>query len=185
MKEKPESDKMVTKVIPFGRDNTRSFTGGQSQAIPRSVLLEGNSEVDELFMEYVNNRKTASQWEFKAKVIRLAQKLMGGDYNWFLKQDSNPLITDSRMSFLLDTVYLLTRGRRRINIHSWKDLLEMDTGNTVDVIKRKVVRELFNELNVVDIDNDTFLQHWLKSPKGFDDLMFSLKYLFGTKTRNL
>ena len=45
---------------------------------------------------------------------------MGGDYNWFLKQDSNPLITDSRMSFLLDTVYLLTRGRRRINIHVGK-----------------------------------------------------------------
>lgn len=176
---------MVTKVIPFGRDDVRTFTGGQSQAVPRSVLLAGNSEVDALFMEYVSNSKLATQWDFKAKVIRLAQQLMGGDYNWFLKQDSNPLITDARMSFLLDTVYLLTRGRRRISIYSWKDLLEMDSGETVDVVKRKAIRELFGELNVVDIDNDTFLQHWLKSPKGFDDLMFSLKYLFGTKTRNL
>ncbi len=178
---------MVTKVRPFSDDSGRSYSGGQNKTLRRLVLLEGDPRVDALFLEFVNAPKTTIYWDYRDRFIRLTQELIAGNINWFLKQDSNPIITDMRMSFLLDTVRFIQTGKRHVSIHSWKSMLEMESGDVCDVSKRQVMRELFRtfELETFDeIDNNTFIQNWLSHKNGFDDMVFTINYLFGTKAAN-
>lgn len=179
---------MVTKVRPFSnRADGKGYSGGQNQTVRRLALVEGDKRVDVLFLEYVNATAGSIHWEFRSRFIRLTQDLLKGDVNWFLKQDGNPIITDMRMAFLLDTVRFIHTGKRRVSIYSWNSMLEMDNGATVDVLKRQDMREHFKDLDATtheSMTNDTFIQKWLTHKGGFDDMAFTINYLFGTKAVN-
>lgn len=161
-------------VRPFSSD----YSGGQFKAGQRFTMRQGDPRVHELYLEFTNFPRRAVIWEFRKKVIDLAQSLFAGNFNWFIRQDKNAAITDQNYMFLLDTVRFIATGRRRLSIYTWPTLLSYNVpvGNTVDA--RNEISQLFIDL-ALGTDVNTVIQKWLSHPKGFDDMMYTLNMLFG------
>lgn len=161
-------------VRPFGSD----YSGGQFKASQRFTMRQGDPRVHDLYLEFTNFPRKSVTWEFRKKVIDLAQTLFAGNFNWFIRQDKNAAITDQNYLFLLDTVRFIATGRRRLSIYTWPALLtyNVPVGNTVDA--RNEISQLFIDL-ALGTDANTVIQKWLSHPKGFDDMMYTLNMLFG------
>lgn len=161
-------------VKPFNGD----YSGGQAKAAQRFTMRHGDPRVHELYLIFTNEPKQAVTWPFRKKVIDLAQLLFAGNFNWFIRQDTNALITDQNYMFLLDTVRFIATGRRRMSIYTWPTLLsyKVPLGNSVD--SRNEISKLFIEL-ALETDVNVVLAKWLSHKGGFDDLMYTLNMLFG------
>lgn len=177
---------MVSAVIPMGQ-RERLYSGGQSQAVKRIVTIEGDPRIDALMKEFINEPIKSVGWAFRDRFIKVMQdNLSTRSGNWFILQDSNQQVTDLKSQFLVDTVRFIFTGRRRLAITAWGDLLANDNGTTTDAIKRSAVYDLCKELGFetsLDTEINRFIQHWLSQDKGFDDMVFTGYYLFGTKDR--
>lgn len=165
-------------VKPF--DANREYSGGQAKAQQRFTMRAGDPRVVELFVEYTNFPRRTVYWEFRKRVIDLAQILFKGNYNWFIRQDNNAYITEHNYAFLQDTVRFIATGRRRLSIHTWPMLLTAEPSTGLHLIEdRRGIAELFMALGL-GTDNNEVLQKWLSQKGGFDDLMYTLNMLFGS-----
>lgn len=169
-------------VKPLGKNNgVREYSGGQSKAVSRFTMRQGDPRVHDLFVEYTNFPRRTVYWEFRKRVINLALELFSGNYNWFILQDNNALITDHNYSFLLDTVRFIATGRRRLSIHTWPALLTYEPAvGVVGTDTRRDIYLLFKELNLFNDNKYGIIQKWVSHKGGFDDLMYSMNMLFGS-----
>lgn len=165
-------------VRPFTDTANREYSGGQYKASQRFTMRQGDPRVHALYLEFTNFPRKVVHWEFRKKVIDLAQILFAGNFNWFIRQDANALITDQNYAFMLDTVRFIATGNRRLSIYTWPALLSYNVpiGNTVD--SRNEISKLFIEL-ALETDVNTVIQKWVSRKNGFDDMMYTLNMLFG------
>jgi len=161
-------------VKPFGGD----YSGGQIKAAQRFTMRQGDPRGHDLYLVFTNEPKKSVTWEFRKKVIDLAQTLFAGNFNWFIRQDTNAMITDQNYMFMLDTVRFIATGKRRLSIYTWPTLLsyKVPVGSAVD--SRNEISKLFIELALAT-DVNTILAKWVSHKGGFDDLMYTLNMLFG------
>lgn len=167
-----------TNAVKPGYSDARDYSGGQYKAAQRFTMRQGDPQVHELYLIFTNEPRKAVTWEFRKKVIDLAQTLFDGNFNWFIRQDTNAMITDQNYFFMLDTVRFIATGRRRMSIYTWPTLLSYNVpiGSTVD--SRSEISKLFIEL-ALETDTTTILSKWISHKNGFDDLMYTLNMLFG------
>lgn len=178
---------MVSSVIPMGNKD-KVYSGGQQKHVKRILTIDGDPRVDDLMLEFINFSKRTIYWEYRSKFIEVAQDLLKSRTNWFLLQDHNNMMSDLKIDFLADTVRFIFTGRRKFAITAWGDLLGADNGNSSDVMKRKTIYNQCKLLNIEtgsDLEINNFIQNWLSQERGFDDMVFSIYYLFGTKTKNI
>lgn len=155
------------------------YSGGQVQATRRYADAIRDAEVFDLFQEYTVFPTRAPYWEFRRKVITAAQRLFGGNYNWFLLQDNNASRSDYNYEFLLDTVRFIATGQRRMSIHTWPMLVSDEPAAGLALVNnRKDIARLFQQL-YLNTSAEGMIQKWMSQPKGFDDMMFTLHLLFG------
>lgn len=164
----------ISSVRPFSNE----FSGGQHKAAQRFTMRQGDPRVHDLYLIFTNEPKRAVTWEFRKQVIDLAQTLFSGDFNWFIRQDTNALITDQNYQFMLDTVRFIATGRRRLSIYTWPALLSYKVPVNSVIGDRREISKLFIEL-ALETDVNTILKKWLCHKGGFDDLMYTLNMLFG------
>ena len=113
---------MATNAVkPF--DGNREYSGGQYKAGKRFEMRQGDPRVHDLFVEFTNFPKQATTWNFQKRVVDLAQELFAGDYNWFIRQDSNAMLTDQNYAFVLDTIRFIASGTRKFSILTWPALV--------------------------------------------------------------
>lgn len=178
---------MVSVVVPMG-NRDKVYTGGQAKSQSRIIKINGDKRVDDLMLEFINFPRRTVYWEYRDKFITLTQELLNSRTNWFLMQDSNNLVSDIKIKFILDTVRFIFTGRRQIAINAWGDLLGADNGKTTDVLKRTMIYDYLKELDIVSSDAlalNNFIQNWVSKPNGFDDMVFTIYYLFGTKQKKV
>lgn len=158
----------------------RGYSGGQLLASSKFIQREGDAEVQELYMQFTHFPTQTVYWEFRKKVIDAAKRLFKGNYNWFIRQDANPLIESYNYQFLLDTVRYIATGHRRFSIHAWPMLLATEPSAGAELINgRYDIEQLFKEVQL-STDLDKMIKAWVSRPGGIDDLMYSLHLLFGT-----
>lgn len=164
-------------VKPFAGD-ARDYSGGQFKAAQRFTMRQGDPRVHELYLIFTNEPRLSVTWDFRKRVIQLAQSLFGGNFNWFIRQDKNAMVTDQNYLFLLDTVRFIATGHRRLSIYTWPALLTYDVpvGKAVD--SRDEISKLYIE-TAMATDTDTLISKWLSRKNGFDDMMYTLNMLFG------
>lgn len=170
---------MATNAVkPF--DGNREYSGGQYKAGKRFEMRQGDPRVHELFVEFTNFPKQAITWQFRKKVIDLAQELFAGEYSWFIRQDSNAMLTDQNYAFVLDTIRFIASGTRKFSIHTWPSLISYNVPVVTESVEGR--REIYFMMDKLDVPTDTakVLQKWLSHKGGFDDLMYTLHLLFGT-----
>lgn len=169
--------------------SAKSYSGGQQKLTDNEVVLEGNSELDELMLEYINFPTRTVYWEYRSKFIRLVQKLLGsGTNNYFMVQQGNHLVTDLELDFLADTLRYVHTGKRKFSILAWLDLLGSDNGDTTNPSKRSLIVDTYKDLGFNyprSVSVNETIQNWLAQDKGFDDMVFTINQLFGTKTKTL
>lgn len=166
----------AVKPFPDGRD----YSGGQIKPTKRFEMRRGDPRVHDLFVEFTNHPKRSVTWDFRKRVIDLAQELFEGDYSWFIRQDSNALIKDQNYAFILDTVQFIATGRRKFSIHTWPALVTYDVPVLNESVSgRREIYLLMERLQVPTATN-AFIQRWVSQRNGFDDLMYTLHMLFGS-----
>lgn len=163
-------------VKPFGGD--REYSGGQYKASQRFTFRQGDPRVHNLYLIFTNEPKRAIYWEFRKQVIDLAQTVFAGQFNWFIRQDTNAAVVDQNYLFLLDTVRFIATGRRRLSIYTWPALLSYNVPVGLAVDSRAEISKLFIEL-ALESDINVVIQRWLSHKGGFDDMMYTLNMLFG------
>lgn len=164
-------------VRPMGNDS-RDYSGGQFKAAQRFTMRQGDPRVHQLYLDFTTYPRETIYWSFRRKVVDLAQQLFSGNFNWFIRQDTNALITDQNYMFLLDTVRFIATGHRRLSIYTWPTLLSYEVPLGASVDSRKEISDLFIEL-ALNTDVNTIIQKWLSHKNGFNDLMYTLNMLFG------
>lgn len=93
-----------------------------------------------------------------------------GFYNQNLKEAK---LSPLAVRFLHDTNKFITTGVRDIHILSWEALLANDTG------KRMVNTDKADRPNLSSGECDISLSQWIYRTDGFQDMVWSLKILFG------
>lgn len=163
----------AVKVFP------RGYSGGQAGSLGAHSLRDGDESVAALFREFTSHNNKSVTWEFRKRVIAEAKRLLSGNVNWFIKQDSNALVQAYSYQFLLDTVRFIATGRRKMSIHLWPDLVgSHPEGGLASVSERRDVADTFGAL-ALSTSADAMIQRWCTHPGGFDDLMYSINLLFG------
>lgn len=167
-----------TNAVKPGYSDARDYSGGQYKAAQRFTMRQGDPRVHDLYLVFTNEPRKAVTWEFRKKVIELAQSLFAGNFNWFIRQDANASIVDQNYMFLLDTVRFIATGHRRLSIYTWPALISYNVpvGNSVD--QRNDISKLFIEFALAT-DTTTVLSKWISRKNGFDDLMYTMHMLFG------
>lgn len=155
------------------------YSGGQAQAQRRYITSVRDERVSDLFLEFTTFPTRTVHWDFRKRVIAEALRLFGGNYNWFILQDTNAQRVDWNYKFLLDTIRFIATGRRELNIHSWPLMLSDEPPTGLQLIgNRSGVQDLFKTL-ALSTSVEALIQKWCMQPKGFDDLMYTMHMLFG------
>lgn len=168
-----------TNAVKPGAGENRDYSGGQFKASQRFTMRQGDPRVHALYLIFTNEPKVSVTWDFRKQVIDLAQQLFAGNFNWFIRQDTNAMITDQNYAFMLDTVRFIATGRRRISIYTWPALLTYNVPAGISVDSRNDISKLFIEL-ALDTHVDKVIQKWVSHKGGFDDMMYTINMLFGT-----
>lgn len=163
----------AVKVFP------RGYSGGQSSSLGPLSMRDGDEAVSKLFLEFTSHNNHTGSWEFRSRVIAEAKRLLAGNVNWFIKQDSNALVTEYSYQFLLDTVRYIATGRRKISIHGWPALIGAHPeAGLASVSERREIADTFDQL-ALSLSADAMIQRWCMHTGGFDDMMYSINLLFG------
>lgn len=158
---------------------TRDYRGGQAVHENRHALRVGDPEMTKLWAEYTHPENHSTQWSYRKRVIRTAQRLLTGRPNWFLEQDRNPLVVEYNYQFILDTLRYIATGRRRIDIHTWPDLvMNYPEEGLEDISGRCEIAKVFQD-RLLGLKVNDLITRWCRHPRGFDDMVCSLNILFG------
>jgi len=155
------------------------YSGGQASSSVRYDTREGDPEIVELMNRYTGPEAHSTTWEFRRQVIAAAVRLLKGNSNWFILQDTNPMVQEYNYLFLQDTLRYIATGHRQLSVYAWQDLLTHTPETALkDVKSRHEISDKFKELTL-STSLTALIQRWLSHPKGFDDFMFSLHLMFG------
>jgi hypothetical protein len=167
----------TNRVKEFG---SRAYSGGQARPQNQYVSRPGDNKIHDLFLEYTVFPQRTVYWDFRKKVINEALRLFTGNFNWFIRQDSNAQVTGYSYEFLQDTLRFIATGRRRLDIHTWPGLISDEPESGVQLVEnRHDIRGLFQLLQL-STSPEAMIQQWCSHKKGFDDMMYTLHLLFGT-----
>jgi hypothetical protein len=157
----------------------RGYSGGQVGSLGTHSLRNGDDIITQLYQEFTSHDNKSLGWEFRRRVIAEVKRLLSGNVNWFIKQDSNAMVTKYSYEFLLDTLRFIATGRRRLSIFTWPDLVgSHPAGGLENVSERREIADMFEKL-LLSTSADALIQRWCSQKGGFDDMMYSINLLFG------
>lgn len=135
--------------------------------------------IDELFKRYTGLSTREDLACFRTDVIEYAIKQfasVGGFFEFITLNLNEAKITDLQRRFLQDTYKFILKGRRDIDIGVWDSLLVASNENDV---KTKRPKEYHYDY-ILTNKGDDLLGLWLMQSGGFQDMLWSLKIIFGS-----
>lgn len=121
-------------------------------------------------------------FEYKDRVIQCVKRLFGDFGEWLDAQDANAKITNHGYELLKDTVGYINSGHRDVMIISRSAIIaqQYEGGIYEDqaVASRKTrLRDLLR------VKPSEFIFQWLQHRDGFEDMLCTSVFLFGTELR--
>lgn len=157
----------------------RGYSGGQSPFKSRYTTRGGDLIINELWDRYTSPLNQSTMWSFRKRVIKAAKRLLAGRPNWFITQDENPWVAEYNYQFVVDTLRFIGTGRRRMSVHTWRELVRHAPEDGLSVAsERHDIADMFTKLDLTT-SVDALIQMWCSRPKGFDDMVNTLYLLFG------
>ena len=149
-----------------------------------------NSDVELLYEAIYKNSPGVRTMEFREKVLRTALKAFGTSsfFNWCELQTQNTSMTDTHVRFLNDTLDFIKTGSRQIDIHTWERLIGYFKADTVNIKPSQFnYKDYFGmgkpALFHKPLGITNAIQAWVSQPGGMEDMVYTLKILFGDPIR--
>ncbi len=136
--------------------------------------VAADCEVEDLWREYQTENNILLNWDFHKRVIKAAKRLIGSYPLWVNDQKENPQLSLGQMRFVQDNTNFILRGRRELHIESHVMIIAMEKASGKN---QKFKSPIVEELSYRDTD---LICQWVKQPRGLEDLLHSLKLIFGT-----
>lgn len=119
-----------------------------------------------------------TDWSIQRQEIAECSRLYGCFQNWvYFQLARNGYIYDLTLDFLLDTLTFIATGIRRMEVQTWKGLIEAQQPPRPDKATPARIVAVQDLLNSIDWNN--YMTQWLSRPNGYDDLVFSTYLFFG------
>lgn len=143
-------------------------------------------DVSTLYNAYINNEIDFNNWDYRLNVLEESFRLFGQNFEeWVLYQiNSNTLVYDHSLEFLLDTLNFITGSGRKVSTFVWRELLlnEPEQKSYVEISNRRV-RKLKDIFPKIPTQTSDVLQLWCSQEEGFEDLIISLFIFFGPSAK--
>lgn len=139
-------------------------------------------QVAALYNEFKSNPANCENFEFRQQVIECAKRLFGQFHGWLDAQDHNVKISKHAYDFIEDTLEFISTGRRPIEILSRLGIIDSERASGKyenDKAEQRRTR-LRDKLSVPSRE---YLYHWLRHRGGFEDMLCTLNFIFGTDFR--
>lgn len=141
-----------------------------------------DEEIKLLFAQYKSGLRSVDTWEFRADLIKVTRRLFGNFIDWCDAQDHNVYISKTAYDLIAETIEFIKGRRRPIALRSVLGIIAMERedgtfGNVSAERRTDRLRDL------VTFDHRDFISMWLNQPKGLDDMLCTVHYIFGTEVQ--
>ena len=142
--------------------------------------------IEELFQRSLNWRNVIADYAFRRSVVAAAKYAFGLDFlQWYRCQLAEGFVSDLHLKFLDDTMQFIMSGRRELDLMTWISLIEQAGVQDERAFSETSVSffgKYFPGIQnsaLMRTDTVDVLQEWVSQENGFQDLLLSLRVLFG------
>lgn len=119
-----------------------------------------------------------TDWAVQRVEIAECARLYGCFQNWvYFQLARNGYIFDLTLDFLLDTLTFIATGVRRMEVQTWKGMIESNLMPRPEVASD--ARLIAAQSILSGINWNDFMAQWINQPNGYDDMVFSTYLFFG------
>lgn len=159
-------------------------TGYRTPLLPDQVKgdIVPDAELLTMWQLLSRDRAVYDSFEFKDQVLVRVKALFGNFAEWLDAQDANPKITSQAYELIKDTINYINTGRRDVMIISRTSLVAQQYSDGIfDDPKVTLRKTRLREL--LQVPTSEVFYHWLKHRDGFEDMLCTSIFLFGTELR--
>lgn len=141
-----------------------------------------DAELAAMWRALSRDRSIFDSFEFKDQLLTRVKTLFGDFADWLDAQDANPKLTDHAYELIKDTIGYINTGKRSIMVISRVALVTQQYEDGIFEDPKVALRKTrLRELLLVK-PSEVFY-HWLKHRDGFEDMLCTSNFLFGTELR--
>lgn len=144
--------------------------------------IEVDFEITELNHKLNLMRREYHSFEFRDSVIECVKRLFGDFGDWLDAQEDNAKLSEHAYEFIKETIEFINTGKRPVLIITRASILrqEMKGGFQDDV---KVATRKTRLRDMLHVDPKNFVFAWSQHRGGFEDMLCTSVFLFGTDFR--
>lgn len=141
-----------------------------------------DAELVSLWQALCKDRSLFDSFEYKDRVIQCVKRLFGDFAEWLDAQDKNVKITDHGYQFIIDTIGYIDTGHRDVMIITRSNIIAQQY--YAGVYEDKAVAARKTRLrDLLRTRPSEFVYQWLQHRDGFEDMLCTSVFLFGTELR--
>jgi len=144
-----------------------------------------NKPVEMLYEDSLRTPALVNDFDFQERIIKAASAAFGAPVitDWLALQVNTPSVTIQHRNFLLDTLNYVSGQGRRMDPALWFPLLS--SGNVGPGVSIMAAKYFIADDGGYALPQSKggFLAHWLGQPGGTQDLLTSLRIIFGKRRK--
>lgn len=171
------------KLYPGGVVNVSGVTYIKHDAYHKLIISKPDKKIADLHKSGYTNSVNCDSFEFKRETISNCIRLYGNFYRWLEFQLlHNRFVYDINQEFLLDTLWYIKTGERKMMLPVWESILNQypDIGEPKPIRYNDSTIESF--MNSPDNRINTFsnyIAEWTSHSDGIYDMLYTTYLLFG------
>jgi hypothetical protein len=133
-----------------------------------------DAEVVRIWELYRSQSTSIPPFELITQLTKRVAQLIGNLENWLkVNFQKNPLIAESTLDFITDTVNFTNGGNRKYCVSTWYDLVNVKNEGESWSDKKHMLNHIYIPTT------EEFLSNWLSRDGGVDDFFVTAQILFG------
>lgn len=143
----------------------------------KATRIDEDTTIETIIRKHLG-QAMETDWPVQRKEIAECARLYGCFQNWvYFQLARNGYVYDLTLDFLLDTLTFIATGVRRMEVQTWKGLIE---NNPSPRPEAPSPARLIAASAILDgICWNDFMAQWISQPNGYDDMVFSTYLFFG------
>lgn len=147
-----------------------------------------NEVIEGMLWQRKNGFAGSDTIEFQSLAIQEALRAFGTSdmYDWLKLQTESPYFTGIHKEFLNDTFRFLLHGTRHSNLRAWESVVHLRGDTNAEATEyqwEKYLQAAGGSGGVVCTHlMQDHIRRWLSQPGGLDDMLYSLRIIFGSES---
>lgn len=128
------------------------------------------------------HRHVITDWTTREQFYTIAKRLFGNFAEWLDAQEQNPDISETAYDMIRDTLHFIETGVRPLPVAVRISIITTEVTNGVyhnALVKRRTTTLRSSAC----IDLSRYMYLWVNQPGGFDDMLCTVNFIFGSELR--